>query len=197
MGTLICTIELDKQGGATVTIENPEAGITQTVRMDGTTLTLKVAGGSATSTYVQEQDKIHLTAKELVFEAETIRAHSTKQSSWRSEQTLGLESQGNFSIATAANLSAEATGDAQLSGANLRACARAAAALEGASTTLKGSAQLSVEGAQVQVQASGPAKIEAAMMEVKASGMLNLESTGVATLRGAITNVAGSLLNLG
>lgn len=200
MGTLICTIELDKLKGATVTIENPDAPggkITQTVTMDGTTLTLKVAGAKATSTYVQDQEKIHITVKELLFDAETITAKSSKQSVWESQDTLRIESKQAMSLKSSATLTAEATGDAKLSGANVTASAKSSATLEGLNTALKGSASLKGEGAQLALKASGPANLEGAMVSVKASGMLTAESSGVATLKGSITNVQGSLVKLG
>ncbi len=85
MGTLVCKIELDKVKGATVTIENADGKITQTVTMDGTTLTMKVAGQQSTSTYVQQQDTVHITVDNFILEAKTIKVTSSKESTWKSD----------------------------------------------------------------------------------------------------------------
>ncbi|MEY3211726.1 MAG: hypothetical protein RIT28_2207, partial [Pseudomonadota bacterium] len=47
---LVCEVKLSKTEGMVITITNADDKITQTITADGTTLTLKVAGSSDTST---------------------------------------------------------------------------------------------------------------------------------------------------
>lgn len=197
MATLVCKIELDKLKGATVTIENPDGKITQTVSMDGTTLTMKVEGEKATSTYVQKQDKIHITVDDLIVDAKTISITSQKASSWKSQDVFSAQSEKDMTLKTGAKLSLTATGDAALNAQNISATAKTDAKLEATSTSLKGSASFKAEGAEVKLIASGKAALQGAMISIHASGMLSAESSGVATLKGSITNVQGSLVHLG
>ena len=69
MGTLVCTVELDKEKGVTVKVENADDQITQTVVMDGTSITITVKGSEETSTYVQKQDSVIITCKDFTVDA--------------------------------------------------------------------------------------------------------------------------------
>jgi hypothetical protein len=197
MGILFCKIELDKVKGATITIDNPDAKISQTVSLDGTSLTLKVVGDKATSTYVQTQDQIHVTVDDFRLDAKTITITSSQASSWKSEDTFCAESSKDLTLKTSSKLNAEAAGDAKLSGDNTTLLAKSAATIEGMNTTVKGSTALKGEGAKVEFKSTGQAGFEGAVVKVKASGMLTAEASGVATFKGAVTNIQGSLVKIG
>ncbi len=70
MGTLACTVELDKVAGLTVTVENAAASTTQTVKMNGVTIELKVTGPAGTSTYTQSAEKVAVVCREFEVTAE-------------------------------------------------------------------------------------------------------------------------------
>lgn len=192
MGTLVCTVEMDKNGGVTVKIDNADGKITQTITMDGTTVQIKVAGESATSTITQDAEKIAIACKVFELTAEeTITVKSGKASAWTSDDTFSAKSSKAMSLESTADVSVDGqkivvTGKTEVDLAG----AQSKLALAAAGATLSTPAKLALE-------AQGQAAMSGAMAEVKASGMLSLEASGVATLKGALTNVQGNLVNLG
>jgi hypothetical protein len=74
MPKLVCTVEMSKKRGISLTVEDIAAGITQTITMDGTTLVLKVArkvaGKETASTFTQKADSIAIKCKDFSIEAE-------------------------------------------------------------------------------------------------------------------------------
>lgn len=81
MGKLVCTVEMSKESGITVKVEDADAGITQTITMDGTSLTLKVAGSAGTSTITQTADKIAIKCKDFTLDAENTITCTSQQAS--------------------------------------------------------------------------------------------------------------------
>ncbi|VVS95578.1 hypothetical protein [Desulfoluna spongiiphila] len=65
---LTCTFTLCKTDGVTLEVKDTDGGITQTVTMDGTTITI-TAKGDETSTFVQIPEQISLTCKNLEVKA--------------------------------------------------------------------------------------------------------------------------------
>jgi hypothetical protein len=192
MGTLVCTIEMDKAAGLTVTIANADAGITQTVTMNGTTLVLKVAGNDATSTYTQDQKKIAIACTQFEVTAdETITMTSTKASTYKSNDAMTLQSAKDMTQTSDANVS--------VSGQKIAVVGQTEVDLTGASSntlTLAAAGATLAGGAKLALQPAG-ATMTGAQVSVKADGMMSLESSWVATLKGSLTNVQGSLVNLG
>lgn len=72
MSKLECTVELSKDRGITIEVVDADTGITQSIRMDGTTLIMKVVGKDATSTFTQTADGIAINCKNFSIEAETV-----------------------------------------------------------------------------------------------------------------------------
>ncbi len=192
MGTLVCTIEMDKRDGLTVTIQNDDGKITQTIKMDGTKIELKVKGDQATSVITQTQEKVSVTCKQFEVKAEeTVSISSGKASTYKSDDTTTIQSQKDMTVKSSADLKASAqniTGTGQVS-VKLTGASTSKVALEAAGATVAGT-KVSLEG---QAQLAG----KAPMVEVKADGMMSLESSGICTLKGALTNVQGNLVNLG
>jgi hypothetical protein len=192
MGTLVCTIEMDKAAGLTVTIANADAKITQTIKMDGTMIQLKVAGEQATSIIQQDSEKITITCKQFEVKAEeTIDLASGKASTWKSDDTLTAQSAKDMTLKSDANVS--------VSGQKIAAEGKTEVSLSGAS-----SSTISLASAGATVSSGGKLELsqsQAAMsgvqVQVKANGMMSLEASGIATLKGSMTNVQGSLVNLG
>ncbi|AKQ65484.1 hypothetical protein A176_002396 [Myxococcus hansupus] len=198
MAKLICTIELDKEKGLTLKVEDPDGKVSQTLTLDGTALTLEVKSDSDTSTVVQKADSITLTCKALTVDAENITLQSKKGSVWKSQETLQVESAKDMSFTSSEKLTQKATGDASLTS-------------EG-KVAVKATEALALEGKQVQVEAkSGPltlkspklelsgkeTQMEGATLKVSTSGDFEVSSKGVATLEGSTVNISGNSINLG
>ena len=56
--TLVCTVELSKTDGVTITVKNEKGKITQTVVMDGTSIKTQVKGDKHTSLITQMQNSV-------------------------------------------------------------------------------------------------------------------------------------------
>lgn len=140
MGTLVCTIELDKNAGLTVTVENANSSVTQTVKLNGTTIELKVSGPSGTSTFTQSADKIAIACKDFEVVAQrSIKLSSSGPSSWHSDQSIALDAPQAVSASTVGSLTLEGTKEVTVSGGQATVKANVTLQLESSAlTTLKG-----------------------------------------------------------
>src|SRR3569832_1658239 len=120
MGTLVCTITLDKEKGACVEILNEEGKITQTIEMDGTTLTITVKGEQETSTIIQKDASIAIKCKTFTLDAETITCTSTKASLHESKDTFTIKSTKDMTLESQAKLVESAVNDASLKAMNVK-----------------------------------------------------------------------------
>lgn len=199
MAKLICTIEMDKEKGLILTTEDKEAKITQTVTMDGESITLEVKGSGATSTIVQKQDSVTVTCKAFVLKAETIEVTSSKTSKWKSDDTFALESTKAFTLTSADELTQKAAKDASLSSdkaVSLKAAAKFS--VEGADVQVEGkSGSVALKAPSVKVDGTKDVAVAAAQVKVTAQAQLALKSDGMAELKGGMTTVAGSMVNVG
>jgi hypothetical protein len=200
MGKLVCTVEMDKEKGVTVKVENADDSITQTVVMDGTSITITVKGSEETSTIVQKQDSVTVTCKDFTVDATgTLTLKSAKASNWTSQDVLKLESTKDMTFTSSAKLTQSATQDAKLS-SNAKVAIEAATNLDmkGLQTSLVGSGgETKIEGLTLKMSGQTQAELASAMVKVAAQGKLGLESSGMAELKGAMTTVSGSLVKLG
>src|SRR3954466_8669096 len=145
MGKLVCTVEMSKTAGITVTVENADANITQTITMDGTTLTIKVAGQDNTSTITQTADAIAIKCKDFSIEADnTITCSSKKATTHKSDDTVMIESAKDMTLTSSAKLVQSASSDLTLDGANVKATAQSAASMKGATAEVSGSTSLTL-----------------------------------------------------
>ncbi|MET0402233.1 MAG: hypothetical protein ABW123_07500 [Cystobacter sp.] len=200
MGKLVCTVELDKEKGVTVKVENAEGKITQTVVMDGTSITLKVQGNSETSTVVQKEDSVTITCKDFTVDATgTLTLKSAKASSWASQDILKVESTQDMTFDTKAKLTQSAAQDAKLSSkANVAVEATSKLDLKGMQTSLVASAGDNVvDGVNLKMSGKAQAELSSPMTKVAGQGKLGLESSGIAELKGSMTTVGGALVKLG
>jgi hypothetical protein len=200
MGTLVCKIELDKTKGITVTVENADGQITQTLTMDGTSITTKVQGQSDTSTIVQKADSIVVTVKDFTVNASgEITFTSTKASQWTSQDILKLTSTKDMTFTSSAKLTQSATQDAKLSSsANVTVEATSAFKASGMTAAMSASGgEAKVDGLTLKLSGQSNAEMSGAMAKVSGQGQLSLESTGIAKLQGSMTTVGGSLVKLG
>jgi hypothetical protein len=200
MGKLVCTVELDKEKGVTVKVENADDQITQTVVMDGTSITITVKGSEETSTYVQKQDSVVITCKDFTVDATgTLTLKSAKASSWTSQDVLKVESTKDMSLTSKAKFTQESTQDTSLkSSAKMALEATQNLDMKGMQTSLVASAgETKIEGLTLKMSGKTQAEMASAMIKVAAQGKLGLESSGLAELKGAMTMVGGQLVKLG
>lgn len=200
MATLICTLEMDKEKGLIIKVEDPDGKLTQTVTIDGKAITLEVKNDSDTSTVVQKPDAVTITCKTFTVEADTIKLESKKDSEWRSSGELKFESEKDMSLTSSAKLTQKASKDASLtSDADIQLKASAKLDLEGgkASKLEAKSENLELKGPILKLNGTHRVVMWGSLLKVAAKGELNLESKGPANLKGGTTNVKGSPVNLG
>ena len=200
MGTLVCKIELDKVKGITVQVDNADDQITQTVVMDGTSITITVKGPQETSTFVQKQDSIVVTVKDLTFDTDTITMKSKGVSQWTSQDTLTVKSTKDMTFTSSAKLTQTATSDAKLaSSANVAIEATSKLAMKGnmGAEMVTSGGEAKVDGVTLKLAGKTTAEMSGAMTKVTATGKLDLEASGMANLKGSITSVGGALVKLG
>lgn len=200
MGTLVCKVELDKVKGITVTVDNEDGKITQTVTMDGTTLEIKVKGESETSTWTQKADSIAIKCKTFTLDAETITCTSEKATKHESKDTFTVKSTKDMSLSTDAKFSADAKQDMSHAGMNVSVEAKQKVTVKGpmgvALTASGGEAKM--EGLTLALKGTTGAKLEGLKVDVKADTMLNAEGGAMATLKGGgMAKVEGALVKLG
>ena len=170
MGTLVCRIELDKKKGVLLTVENGDDQITQTIVMDGTSITTTVKGSDETSTITQKQDSIAMNCKTFTLDAETITCKSTKETLHESGQ--------NFDIT---------------SGKNIGVAAESSAEYKAMNTTIESTAKTEIKGGTLVLSGSASAELKGASIKLDAKGLLDLVASGAATLHGSIVNIKGIL----
>ncbi len=199
MGKLVCTVEMDKEKGVTVKVENAEGKITQTVVMDGTSITFKVQGNSETSTVVQKEDSITITCKDFTLDATgTLTLKSAKASSWASQDILKVESTKDMTLDSKAKFTQSSAQDASLSSkANVSVEATSNLELKGLKTSVAAKTDNVLEGTNLKMSAKAQAELSSPMTKVAGTGKLGLESSGIAELKGSMTTVGGALVKLG
>ncbi|HOC58949.1 MAG TPA: hypothetical protein PKN70_03305 [Smithellaceae bacterium] len=165
MGTLVCRVELDKNKGIILTVENSSDKITQTITMDGKMIETVVKGDS-TSKITQTKDGITIDCKSFAVNAETIKCVSSK--------TTDHESSQDFTVNSKKNLNLSAKSDAVVKGINI---------------TNEASSALKVKGMTVAVSGSSSAEVKAASVKVDAQGTLDLNSSGMTNLTGSMVKV--------
>jgi hypothetical protein len=71
MSAKICKIELSKENGITVQVQN--GAVTQTITLDGDKITMEVQGTLGVSTIVQDGNSVKVTCNEFVVDSQTIK----------------------------------------------------------------------------------------------------------------------------
>lgn len=188
---MLCKVELNKATGITITVQNDNDEITQTVTMDGTAITIKVTDGSNTSTFTQKADSIALDCKTFTLTADTITCSSKTDSTYKSDKTLEVNSGSDMTVESKAKLAVTSTAAMSFAG-QATLDVKSAGAM-----TLKSDAALSGSGTSTTLEGTSKVQVSAPNISVKADLQLDAESSGVANLKGLTTNVQGNLVNLG
>jgi hypothetical protein len=184
MGALICTIELNKTGGTTVSVKDEEGKITQTIVMDGKSITVKVlkeddsksatitmdqtkivstVAGEETSTVTQVHDTLTMKVKNFVVDAETVKMTSSKTTDIEAKDAMTVKATKALSVST---------DDA---------------------FTLKSMKAMTVEATgAMNVETKQALAVKALKGEVKTEAALTIESTGNFEIKGSVVNITGS-----
>lgn len=196
MGALMCRVELNKADGITITVQNDEGKITQTVVMDGTTMILTCKGESDTSTITQVCDGVTVKCKNFTVDSETILLKSTKDTTAEVGGKTAVTSTGDISMSSDAKVATKATGDWTAEGMNLTAEGKTKATLKGTETTVQGTSKATLTAAQAAVNGDAKLDVSSAMIKVASSAMLTLEGQ-MTSLKGQMTTVSGQMVTLG
>ncbi|MCU0684527.1 MAG: hypothetical protein MUF34_20160 [Polyangiaceae bacterium] len=215
--TLVCSIELSKTAGVTVSVNKGQGQVVQTITMNGTSIVIavtegdkkttitqdsagiehKVQGPADTSTVVQKADQVEITCKLFKVVAETVDVASSKDTAHRAQGTYGVSSQGDLSLGTQGALAASsarattiaAQGAFEASAVGDAKMSGQNALVEGlVGTTVKGATSLDLKALQIVVAAD--AKLEA-------SGPMTTVGKNLTTIAGQLIKVEGALVKLG
>lgn len=209
--TLICSVELSKTNGngITIKVQNDSGKVTQTIQLDGTTLTVTVKGENSTSTITQDatkivheikgpsetstitqvQDKITVKVKSFEVDAETVLVKSSQDSTHEAKGKLTMTSTGDMSQSSKAKWTAESTGAMKLDTKDgLTASALMDASISGKNATLEG---------KMKMTAKGGTDAEVSALKVAVSGTAKADFTApMATLGDNLTTVKGMMVKL-
>jgi hypothetical protein len=215
--TLVCSIELSKIDGVTVTVKNDSGKITQTIVMNGTSITttvkgekstttitqdsesflFKVAGPQETSTITQKQDQVLIKVKNFEVDAEDVKVKSSKDSLFEATGKTTIKSTGDMALNSSAKLTSTSTADMKLdSSAKLTASAVGDASVSGMNTTVEGSMKLVTKGGTSAELSAGKVDISGTMTAAIAAPITNV-GKDLTTVKGSLVKVEGSLVKLG
>ena len=197
MGALVCRVKLNKESGLTFTVENKDGKITQTAVLDGKTITITCKGDKETSTITQKPDGISIQCKDFVLDAETITCKSTKNSVYKSDEKIDIESTIDMNLKSSAKLTGQATSDTKISGKKVSLSANSKAELSGANTSISATGKTEVKGMDLKLSGTTKAEMDGLQVKISSKGILDLEATGIVNLKGQMANVKGTLTKVG
>lgn len=194
---LVSSIRLDKSSGGAVVIRNDPDGITQSIRMNGTSVVLQVDDGKDTSTITQTAAGVTIRCKTFVVDAETITCSSQSTSSYQSSSTMTLTSTRDMRLTSRANLASQAdlslTGEAPT--VKLTADRDLTASAPGVSYKAS-AATATVQATNVKISGTSQVKAQGAMVALSAAATLKCEAAGLNSIKGAVVSVGG-LIKIG
>lgn len=130
MGSLKCTITLDKTEGLTLVVEDESSSAKQIVSLLKDTIVLRVEGSNGTSTVTQAADSVTIKCKKFAVDADEIECRSRQASTYAAQSALTLSGEQEvklsglqtkcsgttLSFEASGQLTAEASGVATLKG---------------------------------------------------------------------------------
>jgi len=192
---LSCRIELNKEKGILLTVENAEGKITQTAVMDGTSMIFTCKGEEETSTITQTEDKIEIKCKDFAVEATTVTVKSVEDSLYQSDKKLDIKSAEDMTQSSDAKVTASAGGDFDISGAKLIGSASGDVELSGMNVKIDATQKLAMSGMPVEVDSTTKVKLSGLQVEAAATGTLDLKGQAT-TLEGTATTIKGSIVKI-
>lgn len=196
--TLVSTIRLDKNAGGSVVIRNDPDGITQSIRMNGTSLVLEVEDGKDKSTITQTAAGVTIRCRTFLVDAETITCKSQSTSQYQSSSTMTLTSLRDMQLTSQANLASQA--DLSLTGAapSIKFTAdRDFTAIGPGASYKAATATATVQANIIKLSGTSQIKAQSAMIGLSAAATLKTEAAGVNSIKGAIVSVGGGLIKVG
>ncbi len=214
--TLVCSIELSKTAGVTVLVKKGDQ-VTQTITMDGTTVTiavehgdkkttitqdaegieLNVKGPADTSTVVQKADKVEITCRSFKVTAESVEISSSADTKHSAEGAYSVTSGADLSLSSRAALGTSSVGATTLSALGaFEASALGDATLRGQKALVEGLIGTTVQGVAsldlkaLQIVAAAGAKFEAA-------GPMTTIGKNLTTVSGQLVRVQAARIQLG
>jgi len=196
--TLVSTIRLDKNAGGSVVIRNDEDGITQSIRMNGTSLVLEVEDAQNKSTITQTAGEVKIQCKTFLLDAETITCKSSSTSQYESSSTMTLTSERDMRLTSQANLSARAENSLTGQATSVKFTGQSDFTATGPGASFKAAASTATaQGAIVKLSGSSQIKAQGAMIALSAAATLKAEAAGLHSIKGAILSVGGGLIKIG
>lgn len=196
MGKLACRIELDKQNGVTITVENEEGKINQTFGMNGETITIICAGNENSSTITQKADSIAIACKSFTLEAETIDCRSSGKTTHRSDKEFTASSGNKMSLSSGSDLVAESDATVTITGLEVKETARQGLSFSGLTTSISGKQEAKMSGARLLLSGDMQAELKAASVTAKATASMCVEGQ-ITTIKSSVLALQGSLITLG
>ena len=217
--TLVCSIELSKTNGISLTVRNAAQKLTQTLVMNGSTIVTqikqddsavcssitqakdsvvtKVASDADTSTVTQNPQSFQVECKNFVVKAESVSVKSTQKTSHESGDSYAVVSQTDLSLEATQGLTAHA-------GTKLALSSDASASFD-AQTNLKATAlNLTLEGS-VKTAIKGAATLNLAGAQIAVSGDAQVSvgapitkvGQNITTVEGQLVELKGALVKVG
>ena len=192
MGTLVCRIELDKEKGLVLTVENKDRSITQTAVLDGESITFTNKGKDDVSSITQKPDSIAIKCKSFMLESETITCKSTKDTLHKSGQKFDIQSTKNMALTSKAKYSAEATGDVSVSGKKIAVSALDKVEISGTSAAMTSKTKTEIKGTTLNLLGKGRTEMKGFSVDISATGTMNVKGK-LTTVEGKMTTITGTL----
>lgn len=194
--TLDCQIELNKTKGITLTVLNADAKESQIIVIDGSKVTITVKNDTDTSVIQQLPDSISIKCKKINLEAEEISTKTTKSTTIASDGTVSLTSTDTISMTGKSDFSQKAAKGLSLSGLTVQMNSDKTATVQSPIVNIKGDNSVSVAAATIKIDGSATSEISGLSIDVQAKANLTLKGM-TTTLQGQLTNIKGSLVNIG
>ncbi len=197
MDSFICRIELNKNKGITIVLQNDEDNILQTITMDGTSITFKVKGSKNESVIIQKEEEIFIKCKDFKIEAETINCKSKKETYHESGEGYEIKSKKDLVFDASSDIKEKASGDIKIEGKKIEAEASSEVSLEGTNIEIKGKNKSSLSGGKVDISSKGKLKVKGGLVEVSSKGLLDVKTSGILNIKGSLLNLKATLVRFG
>lgn len=193
---LLCRIELNKETGITITVDNKDGKILQTAVMDGTQIVFTVKGDQETSTITQKQDLVEIRCKTFDLEAETVKVKSTKDSDYTAEGKMNQTITGDLTVMSKAKVNQTATQDFKVKGMKVEITADTDLKAKGLNVTQEATTKMEISGLTVEIKANTELKL-AGTATAKLSGALCEVDGKLTKVNGQLVKIGGGIVKLG
>ncbi len=222
--TLVCSIELSKTDGITVTVDNAAGSILQTIVINGTNIVTTVAGEENTTTLTQTVDSFVMNVKDgstitqsgrdITFDctnwtvnATKVSVNSTGHTTLVADADLALKSAGSMALSASSGNSsgksddaADSPGDPTVSLSSDKAMSLRSQDKWTASASLDAKLSSSTKTAisgSTEASLSSDTKVAVDALQVEVSGSAQATFSGAITKVGQdITTISGSVVSV-